>query len=129
MGKNQNIVSLPRSGNCEQTQTIPQENHGQTMLKMSIISDLKRAMARQKKTSQCNMMMKRTVNENAVCHVGSVNRSDQPKIDIIADNDARLILRKNALRGNDMIESNLKAKNYNRGQLFTFRQSSVNHKS
>ena len=39
--KIQNITSLPRC-NCGQTQTVPQENHGQTMLKMSSISDLKR---------------------------------------------------------------------------------------
>ena len=50
-GKIQNIMSLPRQGNCGQTQTVPQENHGQTKLKMSSISDLKRSTAT-KKTEQ-----------------------------------------------------------------------------
>ena len=37
------------------------------------------------------MMKQRTANENAACER---KRSDQPKIDRIANNDARLILRK-----------------------------------
>ena len=41
----QNIMPLPRQGNCGQSQTCPAGNHGQTMLKMSSISDLKRPTA------------------------------------------------------------------------------------
>ena len=37
---------------------------------------------------------------------------------LIENNDSRLILRKKLIGGNDMIESKLKAKNCNRGQLF-----------
>ena len=40
------------------------------------------------------MMMQRTANENAACERRICKRSDQPKIDRIANNDARLILRK-----------------------------------
>ena len=39
-------------------------------------------------------MMQRTANENAACKRRICKRSDQPKIDRIANNDARLILRK-----------------------------------
>ena len=41
-----------------------------------------------------NMMMQRTANENAACERRICKRSDQSKIDRIANNDARLILRK-----------------------------------
>ena len=47
-------------------QTVAQENHGQTMSKMSRISDLKRPTA-PKNTEQQNIMMQRTANENAAC--------------------------------------------------------------
>ena len=40
------------------------------------------------------MMMQRTANENAASERRICKRSDQPKIDRIANNDARLILRK-----------------------------------
>ena len=43
---------------------------------------------------QCNIMMQRTANENAACLRRICKRSDQPKIERIANNDARLILRK-----------------------------------
>ena len=39
-------------------------------------------------------MMQRTANENAACKRRMCKRSDQPKIDRIGNNDARLILRK-----------------------------------
>ena len=39
------------------------------------------------------MMMQRTANENAARKRRICKRSDQPKIDRIANNDARLILR------------------------------------
>ena len=55
------------------------------------------------------MMIQRTANgENAACDRRICKRSDQPEIEIIADNVARLILHENAQRGNDMIESNWK---------------------
>ena len=44
--------------------TVPQKNHGQTMLKMSIILDLKRPMAPQILDS-LNTMMQRKVNKKA----------------------------------------------------------------
>ena len=47
------------------------ENHGQTMLKMSSISDLKRPVA-PKNTGQFNIMVQRTPNENAAVYVESV---------------------------------------------------------
>ena len=45
---------------------------------------------------QFNIMMQRTVNENAAClrRICKTERSDQPKIERVANNDARLILRK-----------------------------------
>ena len=54
-------------------------------------------------------MMQRTANENAaVCKRRICKRSDQPKIDRIANNDARLILRKKlngeSARCNKLIE-------------------------
>ena len=39
-------------------------------------------------------MMQRTANENAASERRICKRSDQPKLDKIANNDARLILRK-----------------------------------
>ena len=60
---------------------------------MSSISDLKRPTA-PKITGQCNIKMQRTANENAACLRRICKRSDQPKIEKIANNDARLILRK-----------------------------------
>ena len=42
--------------------------------------------------------MQRTANENAACLRRICKRSDQPKIERIANNDARLILRKYSLR-------------------------------
>ena len=64
-GKIQNIMSLPRRGNCEQKKkTVPQKNRGQTMLKMSSIWDLKRSTAL-KILDNLNTMMQRTANENA----------------------------------------------------------------
>ena len=47
-----------------------------------------------KNTRQKNMMMERTANENAARKRRICKRSDQPKIDRIANNDARLILRR-----------------------------------
>ena len=38
------------------------------------------------------MMMQRNANEKAACRRRICKRSDQPKIDRIANNDARLIL-------------------------------------
>ena len=40
------------------------------------------------------MMMKRTVNENAACKRRICKRSEEPNIKGIANNDARLTLRK-----------------------------------
>ena len=40
------------------------------------------------------MMMQRTAKENAACKRRIYKRSDQPKVDRIAINDARLLLRK-----------------------------------
>ena len=45
-------------------------------------------------TRKCNIMMQRTANENAACLRRICKRSDQLKIERIANNDARLILRK-----------------------------------
>ena len=56
--------------------------------------------------------MQRTANENAACLRRICKRSDQPKIERVANNDARLILRRKLRRGNDMIESTLKAKTW-----------------
>ena len=42
-------------------------------------------------TRQFNIMMQRTTNENAACLCRISNRSDQAKIERIANNDARLI--------------------------------------
>ena len=68
---------------------------------------------------QFNIMMQRTANEIAACLRRICKRSDQPKIERIANNDGRLILHKKLNAGdNDMIESKLKANNCNRGQLF-----------
>ena len=61
-------------------------------------------------------MKQRTANENAACERRICKRYDQPKIDRIANNDARLILRKK--RSNDMIESKLKANSCNSGAIF-----------
>ena len=44
-------------------------------------------------TEQLKIMMQRTVNENAVCQRKICKRSDQPKIERLVNNDARLILR------------------------------------
>ena len=41
-----------------------------------------------------NIIMQRTANENAACSHRIFGRSDQPKKDRIANNDARLILRR-----------------------------------
>ena len=60
--------------------------HGQTMSKMSGISDLIRSTA-PKNTGQFNIMMQRTANENAACLSRICKRSDQPKIQRIANND------------------------------------------
>ena len=46
------------------------------------------------KTEQFNIMVQRTANENAACLRRICKRSDQPKIERIANNDARLILRR-----------------------------------
>ena len=46
------------------TDIVPQENHGQTMLKMSSTSDLKKTYDPQN-TRQYNMMMQRSANKNA----------------------------------------------------------------
>ena len=46
------------------------------------------------KTGQFNIMVQRTANENAACLRRICKRSDQPKIERIANNDARLILRR-----------------------------------
>ena len=43
---------------------------------------------------QLNIMMKRTANENAACIRRICKRSDQPKIERLVNNDARLILRR-----------------------------------
>ena len=42
---------------------------------------------------QQNIMMHRTANENAACLRRICKRSDQPKIERLVNNDARLILR------------------------------------
>ena len=42
------------------------------------------------KTGQLNIMVQRTANENAACLRRICKRSDQPKIERIANNDARL---------------------------------------
>ena len=44
-------------------------------------------------------MAQRTANENAACFRRICKRSDQPKIERIANNDARLILRIESLTG------------------------------
>ena len=44
---------------------------------------------------QFKVMVQRTANENAACLRRICKRSDQPKIERIANNDARLILRRN----------------------------------
>ena len=41
---------------------------------------------------QLNIMMQRTANENAACIRRICERSDQPKIERLVNNDARLIL-------------------------------------
>ena len=46
-----------------------------------------------KNTEQQNIMMQRTANENAACLRRICKRSDQPKIERLVNNDARLILR------------------------------------
>ena len=51
-------------------------------------------------------MMQRTANENAACIRRICKRPDQPKIERLVNNDARLILQKKKL--NETIESNLK---------------------
>ena len=47
-----------------------------------------------KHTEQLNIMMQRTANENAACLRRICKRSDQPKIERLVNNDARLILRR-----------------------------------
>ena len=86
-------MPLPRRGNCGQTQNVPQENHGQTMLKMSSISDLKRPTAGPQKYWTVEMMQ-RTANENAACLRRICKRSNQPKIERLVNNVARLIRRR-----------------------------------
>ena len=44
-------------------------------------------------TLQLKIMMQRTANENAACQRRICKRSDQPKIERLVNNDARLILR------------------------------------
>ena len=46
-----------------------------------------------KKILDSETMMQRTANENAACERRICKRSDQPKINRITNNDARLILR------------------------------------
>ena len=53
------------------TEKNPQKNHGQTMLKISSISDPKRPTV-PKIISSLNTMMQRIANENAAVYVGSV---------------------------------------------------------
>ena len=48
----------------------------------------------QNSTEQLNIMMQRTANENAACLRGICKKSDQPKIERLVNNDARLILRR-----------------------------------
>ena len=64
------------------------------MVKISSISDLKRPATAPKNSGQFNIMMQRTAKENAACLRRIFKRSDQPKIERIANNDARLILRR-----------------------------------
>ena len=45
-----------------------------------------------KNTEQLNIMMQRTANENAACLRSICKGSDQPKIERLVNNDARLIL-------------------------------------
>ena len=45
-------------------------------------------------TEQLNIMMQRTANENAACLLRICKRSDQPKIERLVNNDAKLILRR-----------------------------------
>ena len=58
------------------------------------IAIAKRDTVRRLYSKQCNIKMQRTANENAACLRRICKRSDQPKIEGIANNDARLILRK-----------------------------------
>ena len=46
-----------------------------------------------KNTEQQNIMMQRTANENVACLRRICKRSEQPKIERLVNNDARLILR------------------------------------
>ena len=59
--------------------TVPQENHGQIMLKMSSISNLKRPTAPKilKRTVEHNAMMQRTANEEVV----SVRLKRSPRVE------------------------------------------------
>ena len=62
--------------------TVPQKNHGQTMLKMSSIPDLKRPTAPKILISLITIMQ-RTTNKNAAGLHRISKRFDQPKIETL----------------------------------------------
>ena len=55
---------------------------------------------------QFKIMMQRTAKENAACLRRICKRSDQPEIERIANNDARLILRENLNEGANKMTNN-----------------------
>ena len=66
---------LARQGDCGQTKTVPQKNHGQTMLKMSSISDLKGPTV-QKMLDSLNTMMHCAIYSHPVIYK---NRKEKKK--------------------------------------------------
>ena len=92
-GKNKNIMSLSWYADGRQTKTVPQKNHGQTMLKMSSITDQLRPKA-PKILNSLNTMIQSTctANENATGLRRICKRSHQPKIEGPENNDAGVIL-------------------------------------
>ena len=65
--KIQNITWLPRLGDCGETKTVPQKNHGQTMLKMSSLLDLKRPKAPKTLDSLNTMILRTTFSFAILC--------------------------------------------------------------
>ena len=64
-----------------------------TILSTNLISVKSSIFTCEDISSQQNIMMQRTANENAACLRRICKRSDQPKIERLVNNDARLILR------------------------------------